>query len=229
MKNYVLALTALSFLLFSACAKKQEQEQPSQQQKQEQQAPKVTCNPLSDAEIQQLLEKVKQTPMEPMAANEKVVLETNYGKMVLSFYPDKAPMHCTSFKRLVKAGYYDCTTFHRIIPGFMIQGGDINSKDSIIGNEGMGGPGYSLPAEFNDAKHDKGVLSMARSQDPNSAGSQFFICLGRERTAHLDGQYTVFGQLVEGMDVLDTIGQVQTGEGDAPVQPVVIARAYMQQ
>lgn len=229
MRKFVLAVAALSIFMFSACSKKQDQQaQQQEKQEQKQEAPKPACNPLSDAEIQQLLEKVKQTAMEPMTANEKVVLETNYGKMVLSFFPDKAPMHCTSFKRLVKAGYYDCTTFHRIIPGFMIQGGDINSKDTILGNEGTGGPGYSLPAEFNDGQHDKGVLSMARSQDPNSAGSQFFICLGRERTAHLDGQYTVFGKLVEGMDVLETIGQVQTGEGDAPVQPVVIYRAYMQ-
>jgi peptidyl-prolyl cis-trans isomerase B (cyclophilin B) len=215
MKRLLFGLVALFLLVLSGCAKKEE-------------APKVTCKPLSDVEIQQLLEKVKQTPMEPVAANEQAVLETNYGKMVLAFFPDKAPMHCTSFKRLVVSGYYDCTTFHRVIPGFMIQGGDINSKDTIIGNEGTGGPGFSLPAEFNDSRHDKGVLSMARSQDPNSAGSQFFICLGRERTGHLDGQYTVFGKLIEGMDVLEKIGQVQTAEGDAPVLPVVITKAYMQ-
>ncbi len=214
-------LLALTCVFFS-CGKK---EQPAPGRQGQQAAP---CQPLSDAQIQQLLEKVKQTPMEPVGAKEKAVLETNYGKMVLAFFPDKAPMHCTSFKRLVSSGYYDCTTFHRVIPGFMVQGGDINSKDAILGNEGTGGPGYSLPAEFNDLHHDKGILSMARSADPNSAGSQFFICLGRERTAHLDGQYTIFGQLVEGMEVLEKIGQVQTGEGDAPVQPVVITKAYMQ-
>jgi peptidyl-prolyl cis-trans isomerase B (cyclophilin B) len=211
----VLAIVLMVLVMIMACAKKE-------------QAPKVNCQPLADVEIQQLLEKVKQTAMEPVAANEVAVLETNYGKMVLSFFPEKAPMHCTSFKRLVNAGYYDCTTFHRIIPGFMIQGGDINSKDAIEGNEGMGGPGYNIPAEFNDTPHDKGILSMARSADPNSAGSQFFICLGRERTAHLDGQYTVFGKLIEGMDVLDAIAKVQIGPGDAPVQPVVITKATME-
>jgi cyclophilin family peptidyl-prolyl cis-trans isomerase len=210
-----LAIVLMVVIMIMACAKKE-------------QAPKVTCQPLGDTEIQQLLEKVKQTPMEPVAANEVAVLETNYGKMVLSFFPDKAPMHCTSFKRLAKAGYYDCTTFHRIIPGFMIQGGDINSKDAIEGNEGMGGPGYSIPAEFNDTPHEKGILSMARSADPNSAGSQFFICLGREKTAHLDGQYTVFGKLVEGMDVLEAIAKVQIGPGDAPIQPVIISKATME-
>jgi len=220
MRKVLFFLAVPLVFLLSSCGKKEPQQQ--------QQAAKPVCTPLSDAQIQQLLEKVKQTPMEPVSGNETAVLETNYGKMVLKFFPDKAPMHCTSFKRLVNAGYYDCTTFHRIIPGFMIQGGDINSKDTLEGNEGTGGPGYSLPAEFNDLHHDKGILSMARSADPNSAGSQFFICLGRERTAHLDGQYTIFGQLVEGMEVLDKIGQVQTGPGDAPMQPVVITKAYMQ-
>ncbi len=211
----VLAMLLVTIIMITACAKKEE-------------VAKVTCQPLSDTAIQQLLEKVKQTPMEPVGANEVAVLETNYGKMVLAFFPEKAPMHCTSFKRLVNAGYYDCTTFHRIIPGFMIQGGDINSKDAIEGNEGMGGPGYNIPAEFNDTPHNKGILSMARSADPNSAGSQFFVCLGRERTAHLDGQYTVFGKLIEGVETLDAIAQVQIGPGDAPVQPVVITKAYME-
>ncbi|MBN2355672.1 peptidylprolyl isomerase [candidate division KSB1 bacterium] len=173
--------------------------------------------------------------MEPVKENEVAVLETNYGKMVVGFFPEVAPMTCTSFKRLVKAGYYDCTKFHRIIKDFMIQGGDVNSKDTIEGNEGQGGPGYSLPAEFNDTPHDKGILSMARrGDDINSAGSQFFICLSRERTQRLDGQYTVFGKLVEGIDVLEKIGNVAVqqsamGEMSSPVEPVFIRKAYMEE
>lgn len=221
MKKIVVLLFCLAILI-TTCGKKKEE------------AAKVTCQPLLDEEIAALLQKVKEMPMEPVQANEVAVLETSYGKMVVSFFPDKAPMTCTSFKRLVKAGYFDCTRFHRIIAGFMIQGGDINSKDTIEGNEGMGGPGYALPAEFNDTPHDKGILSMARrADDINSAGSQFFICLSREGTKRLDGQYTVFGKLIEGVDVLEKIAAVpvvksDSGEMSKPEQPVYIIRAYME-
>ncbi len=225
----LLIVTACAAILLTGCGKKEKAEtrQPAAAQKQ-------TCVALSDAEIQQLLEKVKQTPMEPVEANEVAHLETNHGKMVVTFFTDKAPMTCTSFKRLVNAGYYDCTQFHRIIKNFMIQGGDINSKDTIVGNEGMGGPGYSLPAEFNDTLHDKGILSMARrGDDINSAGSQFFICLSREGTKGLDNQYTAFGKVIEGLDVLEKIAMVETkmsdmGEMSAPVEPVYLVRAYME-
>lgn len=224
----LLTLLACTAILMTGCGKKEQAESKQPAEK------KQSCVALSDAEIQQLLEKVKQTPMEPVEANEVAVLETNHGKMVVTFFTDKAPMTCTSFKRLVNAGYYDCTQFHRIIKNFMIQGGDINSKDTIIGNEGMGGPGYSLPAEFNDTPHDKGILSMARrGDDINSAGSQFFVCLSREGTKGLDNQYTAFGKLVEGVDVLEKIAMVETkmsdmGEMSAPVEPVTILRAYME-
>ncbi len=224
----MLTLLACAAILMAGCGKKEQAET-------KQAAPgKQECAPLSDAQIQLLLEKVKQTPMEPVQANEVAVLETNHGKMVATFFTDKAPMTCTSFKRLVNAGYYDCTQFHRVIQNFMIQGGDINSKDAIIGNEGEGGPGYSLPAEFNDTQHDKGILSMARrGDDINSAGSQFFICLSREGTKGLDGQYTAFGKLIEGIDVLEKIGSAPTsmsamGEKSAPVQPIYIIKAYME-
>ena len=137
---------------------------------------------------------------------ELAVISTDLGDIIVKFYPDVAPLHVANFKKLARAGFYDGTTFHRVIPGFVIQGGDPNSKDDNPYNDGTGGPPWNLKAEFNDIKHDKGILSMARSQDPNSAGSQFFICLARERTSNLDHQYTVFGEVVKGLDVVDKIG-----------------------
>ena len=138
--------------------------------------------------------------------------------MVLRFFPDVAPGHVGNFKKLAAAGFYDSTTFHRVIPGFMIQGGDPNSKDSDRSNDGTGGPGYAVRAEFNDRPHKLGTLSMARSRDPNSAGSQFFICLGRH--PHLDGQYTAFGEVLEGIDVVEAIGTVERDQRDNPLTPV---------
>ena len=134
---------------------------------------------------------------------EIAVIETRHGNIEIEFFPDKAPGHVKNFKELAGKGFYDGTLFHRVIPGFMIQGGDPNSKSEDKSGHGMGGPGYTIPAEFNDTRHDRGVLSMARSQDPNSAGSQFFICV---KDAHfLDGQYTAFGRVIKGMDVADKI------------------------
>jgi cyclophilin family peptidyl-prolyl cis-trans isomerase len=123
---------------------------------------------------------------------------------------------------LVGKNFYDSVSFHRIIAGFVIQGGDPQGT-------GGGGPGYTIPAEFSDTlKHDVGILSMARTPDPNSAGSQFFICLSRERTASLDKQYTIFGKVVEGLDVVDAMGKVKTGAGDKPVTPVLMTKVYME-
>ena len=134
---------------------------------------------------------------------EIAVIETRHGNIEIEFFLDKAPGHVKNFKELAGKGFYDGTVFHRVIPGFMIQGGDPNSKNEDKSGHGMGGPGYSIPAEFNDTKHDRGIVSMARSQDPNSAGSQFFICV---KDAHfLDGQYTAFGRVIKGMDVADKI------------------------
>ena len=173
-------------------------------------------------------------PLEPVEQNEVAVLETNWGTMVLEFYPDKAPDHCSAFKRLVKAGYYDYTTFHRVVKDFMIQGGDIATRDSDPKNDGNGpNPGYTLNAEFNDIPHDKGVLSMAREKNINSAGSQFFICLTRERTKHLDRRYTAFGKLIKGFDVLEKIGSTPVKMSPVfedkvlPVEPIYIKKAYM--
>ncbi len=195
--------------------------------------PEEPCKTLTFAEINALLQEVKTKPAEPVDKKEVAILETNFGAVVIAFYPDKAPKHCESFKKLIKAGFFDCTKFHRIVKDFMIQGGDILTRDQDPYNDGTGSPGYTLPAEFNDIPHDAGILSMARSQDINSAGSQFFICLTRERTKHLDGKYTVFGKVIGGMDVINEIAKIKTialqpgMEPSTPVEDVYIKKAYM--
>jgi peptidyl-prolyl cis-trans isomerase B (cyclophilin B) len=136
-------------------------------------------------------------------AETKAVIETKFGSMELRFFPDAAPNHVNNFIELAKKGFYAGTTFHRVIPGFMIQGGDPNSKDPDNPRLGMGGPGYTVKAEFNSRPHKRGTLSMARAADPDSAGSQFFICVAD--APFLDRQYTVFGEVVSGMDVADRI------------------------
>jgi len=147
-------------------------------------------------------------------SNEIAVIETTLGNIELEFLEDKAPEHVKNLKDLAKKGFYDGTTFHRVIPGFMIQGGDPNSKSEDRSTHGTGGPGHSVNAEFNDTPHDRGILSMARSQDPNSAGSQFFIVV---KDSHfLDNQYTAFGRVVAGMEVVDKIVNVPRDSGDNP-------------
>ena len=151
------------------------------------------------------------------------VIETKFGKMVVEFYDKDAPKTVENFEKLAEKGFYDGTTFHRVIKGFMIQGGDPLSKDPTSQRVGTGDPGYKIKAEFNKNKHQLGVISMARSQDPDSAGCQFFICLGDQ--PGLDGQYTAFGQLVAGTDVLKKIGDVPTkagGENSVPAERVII-------
>jgi cyclophilin family peptidyl-prolyl cis-trans isomerase len=147
-------------------------------------------------------------------AETTAVIETKFGNVELRFFPDVAPNHVYSFIELAKKGFYDRTTFHRVIPGFMIQGGDPNSKDPASTRVGMGGPGYTLKAEFNNRPHKRGTLSMARAADPNSAGSQFFICVAD--APFLDRQYTVFGEVVSGMDVADKIVSQPRDAGDKP-------------
>src|SRR5208283_1625757 len=136
-------------------------------------------------------------------ADTKALIETKFGNIELKFFPDVAPNHVNNFIELASKGFYDGTTFHRVIPGFMIQGGDPNSKNHDKSTHGMGGPGYTLKAEFNDKPHKRGTLSMARAASPDSAGSQFFICVAD--SPFLDKQYTVFGEVVSGMDVIDKI------------------------
>ncbi len=162
------------------------------------------------------------TPMTPSpsasgSANEVAVIKTSEGEMVAEFWPDMAPKTVENFKKLAREGFYDGTAFHRVIKGFMIQGGDPLTKDeSKQSRWGTGDPGHKVKAEFNDKAHVRGVLSMARSQDPDSAGSQFFICHGDAR--FLDKQYTAFGKLIKGDDVLEKIATTQTVPGDRPVK-----------
>ncbi|MEY4489850.1 MAG: hypothetical protein RIQ79_2358 [Verrucomicrobiota bacterium] len=140
---------------------------------------------------------------------ELAVITTTKGDLTLEFWPDVAPGHVENFKKLAKKGFYDGTAFHRIIKGFMIQGGCPNSKKGASGQPGTGGPGYQIKAEFNAKSHVRGVLSAARSSNPDSAGSQFFLCHGDAK--FLDKQYTAYGQLVKGDEVLDAIANVATG------------------
>jgi peptidyl-prolyl cis-trans isomerase B (cyclophilin B) len=145
---------------------------------------------------------------QPVSANEVAVIKTSLGEMVLEFWPDVAPKTVENFKTLAKKGFYDGTAFHRVIKGFMIQGGDPKTKDAAKESEwGTGDPGYKIPAEFNSRSHQKGVISMARSASPDSAGSQFFICHGD--ASSLDGKYTAFGKLIKGLDTLDKIANVE--------------------
>src|ERR687883_2093111 len=145
------------------------------------------------------------------------VITTTFGNILLEFYTKDSPNTVQNFKELSKRGFYDGLIFHRIVPGFIIQGGDPNTKDNTNRSKwGTGGPGWNIKAEFNKKKHSRGVLSMARSQDPDSAGSQFFIVL--KDSSFLDGQYTVFGKVISGMDdVVDKIASLQTQSADAPV------------
>jgi peptidyl-prolyl cis-trans isomerase B (cyclophilin B) len=149
------------------------------------------------------------------------LVETTAGPMTFEFFPDKAPGHVENFVKLAEKGFYDNTVFHRVIKGFMIQGGCPQGT-------GTGGPGYQIKAEFNDTKHVKGIVSMARSQDPNSAGSQFFVCHGD--AGFLDKQYTAFGRIV-GADSLATLDKIATapvvsarGENSKPVTPVKVTK-----
>jgi peptidyl-prolyl cis-trans isomerase B (cyclophilin B) len=169
-------------------------------------------------------EKKETSPMS--TSNEVAVIKTSEGEMVVQFWTDAAPNTIDNFKNLVRQDFYNGTIFHRIIKGFMIQGGDPNSKDAAKENSyGQGGPGYQIKAEFNDHPHERGVLSMARASDPDSAGSQFFICLAPIH--RLDHQYTTFGKLIKGDDVLEKIGNTPVernaqGETSKPTKRVVI-------
>ena len=155
-------------------------------------------------------------PMNP-SNDEVAVIKTSEGEMVAEFWPDVAPKTVENFKKLAREGFYDGTAFHRVIKGFMIQGGDPLTKDeSKQGRWGTGDPGYKIKAEFSDKGHVRGVLSMARSTDPDSAGSQFFICHGDPH--FLDRQYTTFGKLIKGDDVLEKIATTPTTAPDRPIK-----------
>ena len=157
----------------------------------------------------------KFTPEEIKKMSETTaVIETKLGNIELKFFPEVAPGHVSNFLELAKKGFYDGTTFHRVIPGFMIQGGDPNTKNPDRSKHGMGGPGYTIKAEFNGKPHKRGILSMARAQDPNSAGSQFFICVAD--APFLDGKYSVFGEVVSGMEIADKIVSQPRDKKDNP-------------
>lgn len=157
----------------------------------------------------------------PKDGDPVAIITTTFGRIVVRFFPEKAPNHVKNFLDLASKKFYDGTKFHRVIPGFMIQGGDPNTKQPDTSTWGQGGPGYNVKAEFNDIPHTRGILSMARAQDPDSAGSQFFIMVARYPS--LDGQYTVFGQVLEGMDVVDKIVSQPT-DHDRPVKDIVIKK-----
>ena len=152
--------------------------------------------------------------------NKKAIISTTFGDITLKFYPEVAPNHVKSFLELSEKGFFDGTVFHRVIPGFVIQGGDPLSKDPDRSLHGTGGPGFQLKAEFSDKPHKRGTLSMARSASPDSAGSQFFICVA-EATS-LNGQYTVFGEVTSGMEVVDEIVSQPRDERDNPLDRVEI-------
>ena len=151
-------------------------------------------------------------------AETRAVIETKFGTIELKFFPDVAPGHVNNFIELAKKGFYDGTTFHRVIPGFMIQGGDPNSKDPDRSKHGMGGPGYTIKAEFNEKPHKRGTLSMARSAHPDSAGSQFFVCVAD--APFLNKQYTVFGEVVSGMEVAEKIVNQSRDKSDNPLEKI---------
>ncbi len=157
----------------------------------------------------------KKDEKKPAATKEVAVIKTTEGEMVVEFWPEVAPKTVENFKTLAKKGFYDGTCFHRVIKEFMIQGGDPNTKDDAKeALWGQGDPGYKIKAEFNDRPHKRGVLSMARSANPDSAGSQFFICHGDP--SFLDGKYTTFGKLIKGDDVLEKIATTKTHPQDRP-------------
>lgn len=185
---------------------------------------------LKPQEITALQQKVQQLADEPVGANEVVVIETDYGKIAIELFTKSAPKHAANFKKLVKAGYYQGCTFHRIVPGFVVQGGDILSRDDNPQNDGTGGPGYTIPAEMGE-KHLRGTVAAARLPDQvnpkkESSGSQFYICL--QDLPFLDqAGYTVFGRVIKGMDVVDKIATVQRDKRDRPLKDVVMRNVFL--
>ncbi len=155
-----------------------------------------------------------------------VTVETKFGKIVFKLLPDLAPETVRSFEKLSKSGFYDGTLFHRVIPGFMIQGGDPNTKSPDKSKWGNGGPGYMLKAEFNSKSHLRGVVSMARAMDPDSAGSQFFIVT--TDSTFLDRQYTAFGEVIEGIKVADKIVNLPRDGNDCPNEEIKMLKVFIE-
>jgi len=158
----------------------------------------------------------------PKTGEKVAVIDTSLGRIILKFFPKLAPGHVKNFQKLASSGFYDGTKFHRVIPGFMIQGGDPNTKPGAKGIPGQGGPGYTIKAEFSTMHHSRGILSMARTPDPDSAGSQFFITVAD--ASSLDNQYTIFGQVVKGMDVVDKIVNLPRDGSDNPTPTAAVVK-----
>jgi peptidyl-prolyl cis-trans isomerase B (cyclophilin B) len=178
-------------------------------------------------EFEFIIEKPKKEEVEgiePMTSNQFATLQTNHGDITIQLFPDIAPKTVESFQKLIESGFYDGIKFHRIIPGFMIQVGDPNTKTEDRSTWGQGGPGFTIPAEISQMKHTRGMLSMAHPGDPNKAGSQFFIVV--KDTPHLDSKYTIFGKVVEGMEVVDAIVSQPRNERDVPFTDIVIQKAF---
>ena len=177
--------------------------------------PAKEVKPVTPVKIDKPVDALTPEDMEKLTA----VIETNQGVIKFKFFPKEAPNTCKNFIKLAQAHFYDGLIFHRVIAGFMIQGGDPKG-------DGSSGPGYSIKAEFNSHNHVPGTVSMARSSDPDSAGSQFFICL--EAKSHLDGQYTAFGQVSSGLEVVQKIGATKTSPTDRPIEPQTMKKVYIE-
>jgi peptidyl-prolyl cis-trans isomerase B (cyclophilin B) len=223
MKARIIFTISVFLLFLSGCGKEEIQmlQEENRQLKEtvDNMQSEVTAARKSYGELQFLSQKL---------GNVKVRITTSMGEIDARLFPDKAPITCFAFATRAECGYYDNTQFHRIIPGFMIQGGDPNSKDKDMFNDGQGGPFCPIPHEFNDTKHEPGILSMARVGDTTQgAGSQFFIV--HANSYQLDNKYTAFGQVVSGMDIVDKIAKVETNKKDPrlqdhPLLPVIIRK-----
>jgi peptidyl-prolyl cis-trans isomerase B (cyclophilin B) len=218
-KKYGVFITALAIsagMVLFGCEKKQEAPKPVVESSVTPTAAATTSAPAKPEKS--MIKKpatAKSTKQEKKKMpTTKAIIETKFGNITLKFFPDTAPGHVKNFIDLAKKGFYDGTTFHRVIPGFMIQGGDPNSKNPDKRAHGTGGPGYTIKAEFNERPHKRGTLSMARSANPDSAGSQFFICV--KDAPSLDRQYTVFGEVESGMEAVDKIVSQPRDASDNP-------------
>lgn len=185
---------------------------------------------LSARDIRVLNAEIQTLPDEMVLPDEVAVIETDFGNIVIEFFSLSEPLHAMNFKKLANAGYYDSTTFHRVVPGFVIQGGDILSRDANPANDGTGGPGYTIPAELGRT-HQRGTVAAARLPDnlnprQESSGSQFYICLVNLTSLDRAG-YTVFGRVVRGMRVVDKIAGVDCDQRDRPLKDVIMSRVYV--
>lgn len=227
----IIAVFITAGLYFQGCGKKEDSTTKTnttqtQQQNQTQNSTQMNTQKEDTTKKSTAPDTSKPTDKTSKDESNTVIMETSLGDMTIELDEKDAPQHVANFKKLVKSGFYEGTTFHRIIPGFMIQGGDPNSKDDDRSNDGVGGPGYTLPAEIK-AKHELGSLAAARQGDQvnpekRSSGSQFYIVTGD--ASHLDGQYTVFGKVIKGFDIAQKIEKVKRDERDNPIEKVVIKK-----